>query len=377
MENYSMVQKDTGELQSFNEKQFITDLYELEKTKYTLEKRILNINNTEAAEAKRIKPISIPKFENTDYYQQYTNNIKTFIPLQNHILKESKLSKFKKKKKKQIKESLIRKYLVLVFSPFIVLFYMTGIPAIVWVINKIYEKLETKRLNKQIDLKNLDVEKKNTVIKEENDQLYRNSYSAYTRYVDQIKSDYTEYLAKRKLEIELFNESLDNEKQMAQAELERTESVLNDLYNLRRNDVLCIHPDYRGLYSISIIYGYFEKGRCFCLTGHEGAYNLYEEEKRQGIIMNKLNNLEQGMKNLNATTYYVSKTLESCNELLKQLNVSMYNTMEFMADTRSEDREYQNNMEQIGNSIAEDNAKYYERATYWVEEARYRYNLNY
>ena len=33
---------------------------------------------------------------------------------------------------------------------------------------------------------------------------------------------------------------------------------------------------------------YLQSGRCYTLEGHEGAYNLYEEEKFKEIILTKL-----------------------------------------------------------------------------------------
>lgn len=45
---------------------------------------------------------------------------------------------------------------------------------------------------------------------------------------------------------------------------------------------------YRNLVAISSFYEYFCSGRCTCLEGHEGAYNIFENELRQNIIIYKL-----------------------------------------------------------------------------------------
>lgn len=40
-----------------------------------------------------------------------------------------------------------------------------------------------------------------------------------------------------------------------------------------------------------MIYQYLDSGRCYTLTGHEGAYNLYESELRMNRILGKLDDI--------------------------------------------------------------------------------------
>lgn len=68
--------------------------------------------------------------------------------------------------------------------------------------------------------------------------------------------------------------------------LEDTEDILSDFYD---KDI--IYKKYRNLYAISSICEYLESGRCEKLTGANGAYNLYESELRQGIIINQLDEI--------------------------------------------------------------------------------------
>jgi len=72
-------------------------------------------------------------------------------------------------------------------------------------------------------------------------------------------------------------------------QLEETEQILKKLYDLN-----IINPEYRGLRPISMFYQYFDTDRCMTLsvcpvTGHEGAYNLYEAEKQRSTITSQLN----------------------------------------------------------------------------------------
>lgn len=95
--------------------------------------------------------------------------------------------------------------------------------------------------------------------------------------------------------------------------------ILNSLYGLRINGVLCLHPNYQGLVPISIIHGYFDTGRCTQLQGHEGAYNLYEDEKMKGMIISKLDIVSQQLGRLNNSMLYVGQTIEECNSRLADL----------------------------------------------------------
>ena len=69
----------------------------------------------------------------------------------------------------------------------------------------------------------------------------------------------------------------------AEASLSITKQTLESLYGLN-----LIYPKYRNYTAIASFYEYFCSGRCKELTGHEGAYNIFEQEVRMGIIIDKL-----------------------------------------------------------------------------------------
>lgn len=71
--------------------------------------------------------------------------------------------------------------------------------------------------------------------------------------------------------------------QLRNVTIRNTEEALNSLYCAG-----IIFPKYRNLIAISSIYEYFESGRCNTLTGHEGAYNIYENEIRLNRIIVQL-----------------------------------------------------------------------------------------
>lgn len=382
MEN-NMVSEANQEnkLQNFSQKKFISDLYTCETTKYILENRISDIKKAIAEESRKIKPIDIPKFEKTAYYEQYISNKKNHENLHSGWYEPGNFARSvlhplenrrHRRRSKDESGCLISLGCAAMFTPLacIPLAYL-----VLYIVVSIYTSYKKKQAEKEAETINKEIRKQNSKIDAENEELYKQYYAQYEEYVDRIKKDYADYLAQRKKEIQAITESLEHEKQIAQAELKKTEEVLEGLYNLRIDGVLCLHPDYKGLYPISIIYGYFDTGRCSCLTGHEGAYNLYADEIRYGLISRKLDNISAGLNNLNSTTYYVAQAVEKCTAQIKNMNSSMYTMIECVSDSNLENASYHDKMEKLGTSIAEENAEFYEDVTRHMDSARLHYYL--
>lgn len=93
----------------------------------------------------------------------------------------------------------------------------------------------------------------------------------------------------RKDSLQYFNDlhqKLQQSIKECQTKQAQTYFLLNEYYRLNY-----IYPDYRGLVPICMIYQYLDSGRCSTLTGHEGAYNLYESELRMNKILGKLDDI--------------------------------------------------------------------------------------
>ncbi len=153
-------------------------------------------------------------------------------------------------------------------------------------------------------------------IKKENSDIVKYNNERYKYWEN-------EYFKQKKLAREHFDENecvlIDNEADLIRECKLKTENTLDELYNLRINGVLCLHPNYQGLIPISIIYGYFDTGRCTQLQGHEGAYNLYEDEKMKKMIITKLDVVSQQLGQLNEAMIYVGQAIEECNSRLADL----------------------------------------------------------
>lgn len=97
------------------------------------------------------------------------------------------------------------------------------------------------------------------------------------------------------------------------------QNLLAELYNQN-----IIHPKYRSLTAISQFYEYFDTGRCTELEGPDGAYNLYENELRQNIIIDKMDIIISQLDTLNHTMGYMVACMNQTNMLLNSISSSLY-----------------------------------------------------
>lgn len=76
-------------------------------------------------------------------------------------------------------------------------------------------------------------------------------------------------------------------------EIRKCQASLKNLYETQAQlySLNIIYPKYLTLPACSTIYEYLKSGRCDTLAGPNGAYNLYESESRQDIIIAKLDDV--------------------------------------------------------------------------------------
>lgn len=104
----------------------------------------------------------------------------------------------------------------------------------------------------------------------------------------------------------------------AEKSLNDTRGVLNRLYAL---DV--IYPKYRNMAAVTSFYEYFCSGRCTSLTGHEGAYNIFEQEVRMGIIIDKLDLILERLDQIESNQYMIARAIKESNERAEQIYAKM------------------------------------------------------
>lgn len=99
----------------------------------------------------------------------------------------------------------------------------------------------------------------------------------------------------------------------------KTKYILNEFYNCN-----IIFPKYRNFVAISSIYEYLFSGRCSKLEGHEGAYNILENEIRQNIIINKLDEIINKLDTIKDNQYMLYSAIEDSNKKMDELTKEIY-----------------------------------------------------
>lgn len=100
----------------------------------------------------------------------------------------------------------------------------------------------------------------------------------------------------------------------ARMKLDETEKLLLKYY---ASDI--IYTKYQGLIPVTMFCEYFASGRCDTLTGHEGAYNIYENEIRLNLIIVKLEEVVDKLDQIAENQYMLASMLEQNNRELQSL----------------------------------------------------------
>lgn len=356
--NAAMTQRENANIArggGFNEQKFISDLYACETIKKVLTDRIKKLKSDLDYLGHDKKDLRIPSFDQSAFRQDYNREAKQ---LQKYPQKPKE--PFKRKVKID-KDDVIGGFLlstfvsVIIYSIlgfFIIGFiydffdgYMNPIGVIItilmilapfiyvyfssfWPKRKAKVEYKKKLEEYQFSMQKYNdncksVDENNAVIKANNTKLWQQKKAEYSEWVESEKAKYRTYSDEYERERAIKEYLLQQELNAAQNELSVVNKTLISLYALQINGVFCLHPTYQGLIPVSVIYGYFDTGRCSCLRGPGGAYNLYEDERIKGIIINQLGDIARGLRQLNASMRYVGDLLDRCERQLKTLNKNM------------------------------------------------------
>ena len=117
-------------------------------------------------------------------------------------------------------------------------------------------------------------------------------------------------------ELNAYNVALteyNQEQYIEKAKIESAEYALRAALQ-RLYDINVIFPKYRNLVAISMIYEYLSSGRCDRLDGPDGAYNLYEIELRQNIIIGQLSSIVENLNQIRNNQFTLYNELVSANQ---------------------------------------------------------------
>lgn len=103
------------------------------------------------------------------------------------------------------------------------------------------------------------------------------------------------------------------------------DETLMRLYNLN-----VIFPKYRNFPAVSQMLEYISSGRCEELTGQAGAYNLYEMELRQNLIISRLEDISEQLDEIKENQYMLYSAICQTNNILSGVydsaKATAYNT---------------------------------------------------
>ncbi len=99
-----------------------------------------------------------------------------------------------------------------------------------------------------------------------------------------------------------------------------TKNILDKFYGM---DI--IFSKYRNLLAISSFYEYLSAARCTCLEGHEGAYNIFENEKLQHIIIDRLDEVISHLERIESNQFMLYSAIQQSNATTARLSQQLNN----------------------------------------------------
>lgn len=153
-------------------------------------------------------------------------------------------------------------------------------------------------------------------------KTYEAEMNVYRKRMDEAEAEYQQTRQRKEEEYQVVLENALQAYDAANevvhqfdAPLAESKELLERLYN---KDV--IFPKYRNMIAMCTIYEYFASGRVSTLEGPDGAYNLYESELRQNLIINKLENIVTQLEQIKQNQYMLYHELSKTNEILRGIS---------------------------------------------------------
>jgi len=144
------------------------------------------------------------------------------------------------------------------------------------------------------------------------------------RIHDKINNQYQIELAAREVQVQQDLQRVAEEnkrKPIIQSRIDDINRQITDTTNALKKlyAVGVVYQKYRALVPIVMFCEYLESGRCDGLEGHEGAYNIYENELRQNIIIAKLDVVINKLDQIRQNQYMLADAIERGNRQVERL----------------------------------------------------------
>ena len=180
------------------------------------------------------------------------------------------------------------------------------------------------------------------------------SYNKQVRITNQENIEGIQRYRKNLLE---KGKTLNDEYALLVDERKKTKAVLNKFYSTN-----VIYPKYRSLPAIASLFEYMLSERCYGLTGHEGAYNLYENELRLGHIISTLDSISSDIKEIKQNQRMLYDVVSESQKMTKSMFEQQVMNGQVLCDIRKSNQTMQYNQRQIANRMEH---------MHWLEEQNY------
>lgn len=122
--------------------------------------------------------------------------------------------------------------------------------------------------------------------------------------------------------------------------IDESQSRLRQIYSLN-----IIHPKYRNLAMVCSIYEYLCTGRCATLEGHEGAYNILEQEMRLDRIVSQLSDVIQHLERIERNQWTLYSAIKEGQKTSEHLIISANDMAHRLVDMGKNIAEIEKNSE--------------------------------
>lgn len=163
---------------------------------------------------------------------------------------------------------------------------------------------------KEIKRKNIEIRKKN----EHKTNLYNTLIQQQQEIQNRIDAKYEQEYAEFQLQVKQYREKTSVLMAPHKDLLKNLQDSLNEHYAQN-----VIYPKYRNMIAITTINEYLMSGRCYELEGPDGAYNLYEMELRQNIIVGQLSSIVNSLEEIKNNQYSLYQELVRANSTIDEI----------------------------------------------------------
>lgn len=164
--------------------------------------------------------------------------------------------------------------------------------------------------SKEIERLNTENRKKNESEWNRYNNLVQQRSAEQKRIDTEYEQEYSKYQLRVKEHIEKTTTLMVPHKDL----LRDLENALNEHY---AQNVL--FPKYRNMVAITTINEYLMSGRCYELEGPNGAYNLYEMELRQNVIVGQLSSIISGLEQIRNNQFSLYQEIVKANATVSDI----------------------------------------------------------